>query len=103
MKLAAAHFFNPCQVPCSDGIRPKLVTSVRDTEFELELQDNFIIVRDKSTPNGTSVMVTIYNTCWIIPAEVPSVSSEVQSGPVGTPKKAVKKDAVARVQLPTAN
>lgn len=103
MKLAAAHFFNPCQVPCSDGIRPKLVTSVRDTEFDLELQDNFIIVRDKSTPNGTSVMVTIYNTCWIIPAEVPNVISEVPSSPNGTPKKTIKKDPMVRVKLPTTN
>jgi hypothetical protein len=48
-------------------------------------------------------MVTIYNTCWIIPAEVPSVISEVPSSPVGTPKKAVKKDPMVRVKLPTTN
>jgi len=102
MKLAAAHFFNPCQVPSADS-RAKLVTSVRDTEFDLELDGNFIKVTDKSRAGSVSVMITIFNTCWIIPAEVPSVSSEVPSSPVGTPKKAVKKDAVARVQLPTAN
>lgn len=97
MKLASAHFFNPCQVPGPNGMRPKLVTSVRDTDFDLELKDNFITVRDKSAPNGTSVMITIFNTCWIIPAEVPSVSSEVPSSPVGTTKKTPKKDSMARV------
>lgn len=97
MKLAAAHFFNPCQVPGPNGIRPKLVTSVRDVDFDLELHDNFITVRDKTAPNGTSVMITLFNTCWIIPAEVPSVHSEIQSSPVGTPKKTRKQDPLVKL------
>jgi hypothetical protein len=84
-------------------MRPKLVTSVRDVDFDLELNDNFITVRDKSAPNGSSVMITIYNTCWIIPAEVPSVVSEIPSNPIRTPKKTAKKDPVVRVELPTAD
>lgn len=97
MKLSAAHFFNPCQVPGPNGMRPKLVTSVRDVDFDLELKDNFITVRDKTAPNGTSVMITLFNTCWIIPAEVPSVNSEIPSSPVGVTKKTRKQDSVVKL------
>lgn len=102
MRIAVAHFFQPCPVPAESG-RPALVTTVRDDNYEIEVQGPLIRVTHKRAKVDHTIYVTVYNTCWMIPQGEHNEPSASQVNTEGTIKTKSKPRTVVVKQLPTAD